>query len=133
MNEDFRFNYYVLNENFNKHEIEYFNVFNNCIVNQRTLKAVKKYLHSPSKFEYTSWLLHKTFYGFDGFVRELDTIIKGEEWSRCEYEIMVNGLFSDEDKAEKWDCYMQCKPNMEMIAREVIYQYKQYLKEKKEK
>ena len=53
-----------------------------------------------------------------------------EEWSRCEYEIMVNGLFSDDDKAQKIDCYDQCKPNMPMIASEVIYQYKQYLKEK---
>ena len=38
---------------------------------------------------------------------------------------------SDADKAQKIDCYAQCKPNMAMIAREVIWQYKQYLKEKK--
>ena len=37
-------------------------------------------------------------------------------------------MFSDVDKAQKIDCYEQCKSNMAMIAREVIWQYKQYLK-----
>lgn len=32
---------------------------------------------------------------------------------------------------EKWDCFMQCEPNIPMIARECIYQYKQQLKEEK--
>ena len=33
-------------------------------------------------------------------------------------------------KLEKWDCYGQAKPNMKMIAREVIWQYKQQKKTK---
>jgi len=133
MDEDFTFKYYVLNDDFNRKKIEYFNIFRNWIVNEQTLKAVKKYLRNPSKFEYELWSTHEIIYGFDAFVKELDIIIKCEEWSRCEYEIMVNGLFSDDDEAEKWDCYSQCKPNMEMIAREVIWQYKNYLKEKERK
>ena len=81
-----------------------------------------------------------------------------EEWSRCEYEISVGNIFITEIKdvvkkieqgklttnnvydelkqisqrnfdLEKWDCFSQAKPNMEIIAREVIYQYKQQLKE----
>ena len=130
MDNEFTFEYYVLNDDFNRHKIEYFNIFRNWRVNEETFKAVKKYLRNPSKFKYESWITHEIIYGFDAFVKELDAIIKHEEWSRCEYEIMVNGLFSDDDKAEKWDCYAQCKPNMEMIAREVIWQYKKYLKEK---
>ena len=31
-------------------------------------------------------------------------------------------------KLEKWDCYKQCEPNIEMITRECIWQYKQQLK-----
>lgn len=32
---------------------------------------------------------------------------------------------------EKWDCYDQCVLNIEEIAREVIYQYREYLKKEK--
>lgn len=132
MDEDVRFEYYVLNDNFNKHKIEYFNVFNNWYVNEETAKAVRKYLRNPSKFQYRDFWSHEITYGFNAFVKELNSIIKCEEWGRCEYEISVRGLFSKEEDAEKWDCYQQCKPNMEMIAREVIWQYKKYLKEKKD-
>lgn len=131
MDEEVKFEYYVLNDDFNKHHIEPFNIFRNWIVNEQTAKAVRKYLRNPSKFKYERYWSHEVLYGFDAFVAELDSIIKCEEWSRCEYEIMVNGLFSEDDKAQKIDCYEQCKPNMEIIAREVIYQYKQFLKEKK--
>lgn len=132
MDEEIRFEYYVLNDDFNKHHIESFNIFRNHYVNSQTIKAVKKYLRNPSKFKYERYFSHEIIYGFDAFVAELDSIIKCEEWARCEYEIMVNGLFSDDDKVQKIDCYYQCKPNMAMIAREVIWQYKKYLKEKKE-
>lgn len=125
-----QFEYYVLNDNFNQRHVEPFNIFRNIWVNERTLKEVRKYLRNPSKY-CSNGFYNENKYGFEGFVKELDLIIKCEEWARCEYEIMVNGLFSDDDKAQKIDCYEQCKPNMEMIAREVIYQYKKYLKEKK--
>lgn len=127
------FEYYVLNEDFNKRKIKPFNIFRNVWVNNKTLKAVKKYIRAPSKFKFESWNSEERFYGFEAFVKELDQIIKCEEWSRCEYEILVNGMFSDEDRVQKIDCYEQCKPNMEMIAREVIYQYKKQLKKEKEK
>lgn len=130
MDEEVKFEYYVLNDDFNKHHIEPFNIFRNWMVNEQTAKAVKKYLRNPSKFEYTSWS-YETIYGFDAFVKELDMIIRCEEWARCEYEIIVNGMFSKDENAQKIDCYEQCKPNMAIIAREVIYQYKQYLKSKK--
>ena len=130
-NNDCKFEYYVLNDNFNRHKIEHFNVFQNHTVNSRTNQAVRKYLRSPKNFKFQKWSDEESLYGFDAFVKTIDSIIMCEEWARCEYEIMVNGLFSDDDKAEKWDCYKQCKPNMEMIAREVIWQYKKYLKEKK--
>ena len=126
-----QFKYYVLNDDCNKRKIEPFNIFRNFYVNNMTAKAVRKYLKAPSKFKFQRWSSDEEYYGFEAFVKELDSIIMCEEWSRCEYEIIVNGMFSDADKAQKIDCYEQCKPNMAMIAREVIWQYKQYLKEKK--
>ena len=129
--EKVQFEYYVLNDDFNKRKIEPFNIFRNIYVNSQTAKAVRKYLRAPSKFKFQRWTSDEVYYGFEAFVKELDSIIMCEEWSRCEYEIVVNGLFSDEDRAQMIDCYAQCKPNMEMIAREVIYQYKKFEKEEK--
>lgn len=126
-----KFEYYVLNDDFNKRKIEPFNIFRNIYVNNMTAKAVRKYLKAPSKFKFQRWSSDKEYYGFEAFVKELDSIIMCEEWSRCEYEIMVNGLFSDDDCAQKIDCYSQCKPNMAMIAREVIWQYKQQTKKER--
>jgi hypothetical protein len=55
-----------------------------------------------------------------------------QEWSRVEYEISVGDAFEDDlDNFEKWDCYQQCVPNIPMITREVIWQYKQQIKERK--
>lgn len=130
-NEKVQFEYYVLNDDFNKRKVEPFNIFRNIYVNSETAKAVRKYLRAPSKFKFERWGHDEVYYGFEAFVKELDRIIMCEEWSRCEYEIVVNGLFSDEDRAQKIDCYAQCKPNMEMIAREVIWQYKNFIKEEK--
>ena len=128
--EECKFKYYVMNDDFNRKRIEPFNIFDNIWVNTRTNAEVRKYLRAPSKYKHFTWSTHESIYGFDAFVKTIDSIIMCEEWSRCEYEIMVNGLFSDDDKAQKIDCYDQCKPNMEMIAREVIWQYKNYIKEK---
>lgn len=130
-----KFEFYVLNENFNRNrEIVPFNIFNNSWVYQRTLAAVKKYCRSPKKYYYDDWRVEESdrVYGFEGFCMELDRIIMSEEWSRCEYEIIVDSMFDDEHKQEKKiDCYYQAKPNIEVIAREVIYQYRQWKKEKK--
>ena len=62
---------------------------------------------------------------------KIKSLIAWQEWARREYEISVGDAFEDDlSKFEKWDCYRQCEPNIPMITREVIYQYKQQLKEK---
>lgn len=119
------FEYYVLNYNHNKHKIEPFNIFNNIHVQEYTEKSVKKYLRNPKKFMYKPYNSEEVIYGFDAFVRELDSIIKWQEWGRSEYEIGVGYVFEDDcNKLEKWDCYGQAHMNIELIAREVLYQYK---------
>lgn len=127
--EDLCLKYYVLNYDFNKKKIINFNIFQNWVLNDAVVKEIRKYLRSPSKYKYDDHLRKDTYYGFDAFCKELQSLIMWQEWGRCEYEIGVCDAFEEDcSKIEKWDCYDQCKPNIPMIAREVIYQYKQYKK-----
>lgn len=124
-----QFEYYVLNYNPNAKKIEPFNIFRNCYVQEYTEKVIKKYLRSPKNYKYERYG-EDTLYGFEGLCKEIERIIQWQEWSRREYEISVGDSFEkDCNKLEKWDCYMQTKPNIPMIARECIYQYKEQRKE----
>ena len=124
-----QFEYYVLNYNPNAKKIEQFNIFRNCYVQEYTEKAIKKYLRSPKNYKYERYG-EDISYGFEGLCKDIKRIIQWQEWSRREYEISVGDAFEkDCNKLEKWDCYMQAKSNIPMIARECIYQYKQQRKE----
>lgn len=126
-----QFEFYVLNYDFNKKKVVNYNIFNNIRVQEWTEKAVRKYLRAPKKFKYESLFNKEVIYGFNALVREIDGIIRWQEWGRCEYEIGVGDKFeTDCSKLEKWDCYQQAKPNMVMITHEVIRQYKEQLKAK---
>lgn len=128
-----QFEYYVLNYNHNEQKVTPYNIFNNVYVQEYTEKAVKKYLRSPKKFAYKSFDGRKVICGFDGLVKELDSIIRWEEWSRSEYEISCGYAFENDcEKLEKVDCYYQAHANIKTITREVLFQYKQYMKNMKE-
>lgn len=117
--------YYVMNYDSNSQRVEYYNIFRNSRVHESTEKETKKYLRSPKKYEYRDYTSGEVTIGFDGFVKMLNRIICCEEWSRREYEISVADAFEDDvNKLVKVDCYMQTVPNMRMIAREVLWQYK---------
>ena len=150
-----RFEYYVLNHNFNKDKIELFNIFDNYYVQEWTEKEIRKYLRSPKNYKYDSFFKdEEPVYGFDGLCKRFEQILRCEEWSRCEYEIAVGGIFITElsdiiravereeitvdevyeeiqkknkrnSKLEKWDCFQQAQKNIPMIMRECIWQYKQ--------
>lgn len=125
-----KFKYYVINSNANTREPTMWNIFDNWLVQEHTEKTIKKYLRSPNKYEYRPFLSdQEPIYGFEALCKEILSIIKWQEWSRCEYEIDVKDMFGD--KWYKWDCYDQCEPNIEIITRECIYQYKKQLKEMK--
>lgn len=131
-----KFEFYVLNYDFNGKRVENFNIFNNISLNNAVEKEVRKYLRSPSKYYYMKhglWVGEHTYiYGFDGLCETIKMLIMWQEWSRREYEISVGDAFEDDlSKFEKWDCYRQCMPNIAIITREVIWQYKQ--QDKKEK
>ena len=133
-----QFEFYVLNYDFNKKKVINYNIFNNIRVQEWTEKAVRKYLRAPKKFkhivQYENKFLEReeiALYGFEALVKEIEGNIRHEQWGRREYEISVCDAFeSDIDKLEKWDVYQQAKPNMVMIAHEVIRQYKEQLKNK---
>ena len=155
-----QFEYYVLNYNQNAKKIEPFNIFKNCYVQEHTEKAVRKYLRSPKNYKYDSFFKdEESVYGFDGLCKRFEQILRHEEWSRCEYEIAVGGIFITElsdivrevergeiavediyeeiqkknkrnSKLEKWDCFQQAQKNIPMIMRECIRQYKEQKKTK---
>ena len=153
-----QFEFYVVNHDFNRRKVEMFNIFRNIHVQEWTEKAIKKYLRSPKKYKYESFFNKEVVYGFDGLCKEIESILRHELWSRCEYEIAVGSLFTTELKdivravdrgeiekdnlydelkkkaernsdLEKIDCFYQTRPNIPMIVRECIYQYKQQKKE----
>lgn len=131
-----QFEFYVLNYNFNKKCVENFNIFNNITLNDAVEKEVRTYLRSPKKYYYMKhglWVGENTYiYGFDGLCETIKSLIMWQEWGRIEYEISVGDAFeNDIDNFEKWDCYKQCIPNIPIITREVIWQYKQQIKERK--
>lgn len=152
-----QFEFYVLNYDSNKKKIINFNIFNNIHVQEWTEKAIRKYLRAPKKFKYESFFTKEVTYGFDGLCKEVESILRHELWSRCEYEIAAGSLFTTELKdvvrevnvgkitadnlynelkkkserngnLEKIDCFYQAEPNIPMIVRECIYQYKKQLK-----
>lgn len=125
-----KFTYYVLNYNHNAQKVEPFNVFCNISVQEYTEKEVKEYLHSPENYVYKSFDGQEEIYGFDGLVKEIDNIIKWQEWGRFEYELSCGYAFeTDCSKLQKFDTYTLAHMNIEMVVREVIRQYKQQKKE----
>ena len=153
-----QFEFYVLNYDVNKKKVVNCNIFNNIRVQEWTEKAVKKYVRAPKKFTYEPFHKNEeVLYGFDAFVKELDRTIAWQERGRREYELSVGDAFITEirdvvrevergnlisdnlydelkkteqrnPKLEKWDTYSQAKPNMVMIAHEVLRQYKEQKK-----
>ena len=129
--ESLQFEYYVLNYDTNKNKVIPFNIFRNINVQEYTEREVRKYLRSPKNYVYKSFDGQEEIYGLDGLVKEIDHIIKWQEWGRREYEVSVGDAFeTDCEKLEKWDCYGQAAPNMKMITHEVIQQYKEQKKAK---
>jgi len=156
-----KFEFYVLNYNFNKRQTEMFNIFQNIHVQEWTEREIRKYLRSPKNYKYHKFSTEIEYFGFEGLCEHIRTIIMCEEWSRCEYEICVGennttevfdilqewNNWVEEGKnleefgeylkkkdrtnshLQKWDCYQQALPNIEMIVRECIYQYKKQRKE----
>ena len=132
-----KFEFYVLNWDFNEKKIINFNIFQNIRLQESAEAEVKKYLRDSKNYSVIKSSYkddeNSKIYGFPAFCERLRQLIMWQEWSRCEYEIAVGDAFEkDCNKLEKWDCYGQCIANIPMITREVIWQYKQQLKGEKD-
>lgn len=157
-----QFEYYVLNYDTNKNKVIPFNIFRNINVQEWTEKAVRKYLRCPKNYKFErSYRNEEPVYGFDALVKEIDSIIAWQEQGRREYEVSVGDAFITEirdivrevergnlandnlyeelkkverhnAKLEKWDTYSQVKHNMEIVAHEVLRQYRQQKKKERD-
>ena len=112
------FEFYVLNYDHNAKKVIPFNIFRNIRVYEWTLKLTRKRANNKIKDEV--------------FREALRSIIQWQEWSRREYEISVGDAFEEDcSKLEKWDCYEQAKPNIDLIADMCLKRYRQWKKEQK--
>ena len=92
--------WYVLNYDFNKKKIEYFNIFQHSYL----VESLKEYL-SNDNFNYSD------------YIERVDKLLRYCFWSKREYEISVADAFeTDISKLKKIDVYFQLKPNIEKIA-----------------
>lgn len=97
--------YYVLCHDFNNDTIEQYNIFNNGKIDDN----VKELLEN--------------FITFDDFKEKLDNLFMWAFAHKVEYEIMVGGVISKQDKSYKISIYDQIKPNLDIIARYIIEQW----------
>lgn len=105
--------WYVLNHSFNDKRVEQINIFDDHHLNEFINEHIRSYTT------------------FDNFKIELNNELRYLYWARAEYEIVIGGLFHhDEDELEKWDIYMQLKPNLDTLARYIINEVNKTKKEK---
>lgn len=98
--------WYVLLHDFNKNKVISYNIFNNSKLNEGLKELEESYISK------------------ENFISELDRLLRWCFWSKSEYEIMVGDLFEkDLDKYEKIDVYQQLKPNLNVLANYIIYQW----------
>ena len=99
--------WFVLNYDFNRRKIENYNIFRNFYF----IENVKKLLEE-----------HLTF---EDFIIQLDKKLRYSFWSKREYEISVGDAFEENlNKYEKIDVYSQVKPNIKILAKYIIDNYK---------
>lgn len=123
-----KFEYYVLNYDWNHHKVEHFNIFRNSRVSEWTEKAIKKYIRSPKKYKYVTQYANEflgreevAIYGFDALCAELRSILMNQLWSRREYEISVSDAFTYEvsdiaDALDDYDNLDELKEDIKKIA-----------------
>ena len=95
MNKDMK--WYVILWDFNRDEIEYFNIFQSRSFSDGIRDLLKQ--KGLTREEFIEAVRHETKYSF---------------WCKCEYEIIVSGVFGDKDK--KVDAYSQLEKNLDILS-----------------
>ena len=108
------YEFYVLNYDFNAHKVINFNIFQNWSVVDDVTEHLKKYFDGQ--------------FTLDELRKEILKTIAWQEWGRREYEISVGDAFETNcNKLEKWDCYTQAFPNINLITDMCINRYKEWI------
>ena len=97
--------FYVLLFDPNKKEPIMFNIFDNVVVKEEVIRALKKKINKEEFRE----ILYKT--------------CKYVFWSRCEYKMVVTG-FPVNDKSEKVDAWFQIEPNLDFLVDYIFENFK---------
>lgn len=117
MNKDnVKLEYYVLNWDHNTHKVVNFNIFRNWRLRDAAIEDAERLIRG--EIDYAE------------FKEELLKSIMWQEWSRFEYEISVGRPFEEDvEKLEKWDCYGQAKPNIDLIANMVVRKVREAMRD----
>lgn len=111
-----KYEFYVLNYDFNAKKVVNFNIFRNYLLTQSVTDKVEEYLGGQLTIEELREEIRKS--------------IAWQERGRREYEISVGDAFEEDcSKLEKWDCYEQAFPNIELITDMCITKYMKWVKE----
>ena len=102
--------YYVINWDFNKNTVEYYDIMPYLIREYKEEKKRKNKVFATEGFE--------TFETCKYFILRAS---KYQFWSRCEYEILVSG-FPPVNKQEKIDVYDQVEHNIDIITNHFMLQ-----------
>lgn len=125
---DVNFKWYVLNADslasgeFDEYpyrkdaKVKPFNIFDFYTLNKETNDNCRKY--------------YCKIISYEEFVEELRKDLMYSLWSKRECEIHATDLngFERGDKPDKFDCYMQALPNLDPLAKTVLWQFRNWQK-----
>lgn len=95
--------WYVINEDFNQHKIVRVNIFN-AYTPEYIAKRIKR-----DKIKTRAQL-----------TETIKRILMNSYWCRAECEVLVKGLFADDDKTQKIDIWYQLEKNLDIIVDYII-------------
>lgn len=98
--------YYVIVWNFNKDQIDKYNIMDYLIECYKETKKSKKLITPQTFEECKKFILGKSMYMF---------------WSRCEYECIIHG-FPITNNTYKLDVYQQIEMNIDVITKHFMNQ-----------
>jgi len=126
----------VLNWDFNKDKLEYYNIipyfirrYDEKVKKFKKIKKRKSYKDNPEKYE------KDNYYKVPKTIEELKQFIKDESqyqfWSRCEYEMIVHG-WPVRKNEHKLDIHEQIMMNIDIVTKIVWEEINKEIKKKKE-
>lgn len=137
MDNEFCPEYYAMVWDSNKNSPKSWNIYHNIPFRDAAIKAVKKYDRAPGKYK-THICVNQNarinLYGLDAFVHEIKSMLMWQFWARCEYELLISDFpphidkETNEERKYKIDVYNQVVPNVEVIANDLLRQYRKWRK-----